>query len=112
MRYRRRRRCGRNIFFFAAFAAAAFVIVILGFASERAIRPVAKLQAQHFAEKYAATVMEKAADDYLNENELTYSDFAAVLYNGGKAVSIETLPYNIKPVRLSLPAYRSYSRSD
>ncbi|MBP7186364.1 MAG: sporulation protein YunB [Ruminococcus sp.] len=60
---------------------------------------MARMRAKHFAEVCAENIVEQAAADYLRENEYTYSDFAAVLYNEGKVVSIETIPCNINRVR-------------
>ena len=82
-----------------ALSAALMIFVILAVRADKAVRPVARLRAQHFAEVCAENIVEQAASDYLRENEYTYSDFAAVLYNEGKAVSIETIPCNINRVR-------------
>ena len=73
--------------------------ILFGIRAEHAVRPVAEMQAKHFAEMNTAVILEKAASDYLEDNEFSYSDFAAVLYSGGKAVSIETLPYSINRVQ-------------
>ena len=104
MRYRRRKRkaIGTYIGIFAL-SAVIFLIVALAVRADRAVRPIAKMQAQHFAEVSAVTIMEKAAEDYLKENELQYSEFAAVLYDeNGRAVSVETLPYSINKAQSEL----------
>lgn len=100
MRYRRRKKNIRVCTVIAIFFAAA--VVFLTVRAEKAIRPVAEMQAQHFAEVCADTIIQQAAADYLRENELTYNDFAAVLYNEGRAVAIETIPCNINMVQSGL----------
>ena len=50
---------------------------------------------RRFVAAQKASSMMETGSDYLTENEYTYSDFAAVLYSEGKAVSVETIPYNI-----------------
>ncbi len=82
-----------------ALSAALMIFVILAVRADKAVRPVARMRAKHFAEVCAENIVEQAAADYLRENEYTYSDFAAVLYNEGKVVSIETIPCNINRVR-------------
>lgn len=76
--------------------------VMLIVRADKAVRPVAEMRAQHFAEVTAENIVEQAVSDFLSENEYTYSDFAAVLYSDGKAVSVETIPYNINKVQSGL----------
>ena len=104
MRYRRRRRIKIGTYIgISALLAVLFLLTALAVKADKAVRPVAQMQAQHFAEAYTNTIIEAAAADYLRENELQYSDFAAVLYDdGGKAVSVETLPYTINKVQSEL----------
>lgn len=102
MRHRRRKRLGRGWWWIGAVLAVTAAAAVLTARADKAVRPVAEMQAQHFAEVSAETVMEKAAADYLSANELTYSDFAAVLYSEGRAVSIETIPYSINKVQSEL----------
>lgn len=75
-------------------------IAALFIRTDRAVRPVAALQAEHFAEITANELIESAVSGYLEENRFTYSDFAAVLYDeDGNAVSVESIPYNINKVQ-------------
>ena len=104
IRYRRRKRknIGTYIGISVLFAVIA-VITLLVVKADKAVRPVAEILAKHFAEIYTNMIIEKAVSDYLKESELQYSDFAAVLYDeNGKAVSVETLPYNINKVQSEL----------
>ena len=83
--------------------------------TDRAVRPVAKFQAQHFAEMYTNRIIEKAAAEYLEKNKFTYSDFAAVLHDSsGKAVSVEAMSYNINKVQseLALAINKKLSESE
>lgn len=102
MRYRKksdRAHCRLFIFLLSV----AMIVFIALLKTEKSIKPVAELQAEHIAQKTAAQVIEKTVSDYLEANRFTYSDFAAVLYDNEKKVSaIETLPYNINKVQSEL----------
>ena len=102
MRYRKksdREHCRLFIFLLSV----AMIVFIALLKTEKSIKPVAELQAEHIAQKTAAQVIEKTVSDYLEANRFTYSDFAAVLYDNEKKVSaIETLPYNINKVQSEL----------
>ena len=75
-------------------------VVALFIRTDRAVRPVAAMQAEHFAEITANELIESVVSGYLEENRFTYSDFAAVLYDeSGNAVSVESIPYNINKVQ-------------
>ena len=104
MRYRKksdRAHCRLFIFLLSV----AMIVFIALLKTEKNIKPVAELQAEHIAQKTAAQVIEKTVSDYLEANRFTYSDFAAVLYDNEKKVSaIETLPYNINKVQSELGA--------
>ena len=70
---------------------------------ERKTAPLAVMQAEYFSKRMANEVISRAVSSYLEENEYTYSDFAAVLYDeNGKAVSVEALTYNINKVQSEL----------
>lgn len=71
--------------------------------TERALKPYAQLQAEHFAEKTANEIIERTVSSYLEKNKYTYSDFSVVLYDAQqKANSIETIPYTINKVQSDL----------
>ena len=101
-RYRLIRRRLVTYGWISALPAACIMTVMLIVRADKAVRPVAEMRAQHFAEVTAENIVEQAVSDYLRENEYTYSDFAAVLYSDGKAVSVETIPYNINKVQSGL----------
>ena len=69
---------------------------------DRAIRTPAQMRAEQFAEKTANEVIYTAVSDYLSENNVSYSDFAAVLYNNGKVSSIEAITPNINKIQSEL----------
>ncbi len=79
------------------------IIIILLFSFykiDNSIRPVARIQAVHFAEKTANEVIESTLTDYLTQNKYTYPDFAVLLLDEDKKVSsIEMLSYNINKVQ-------------
>ncbi|MBQ8297042.1 MAG: sporulation protein YunB [Ruminococcus sp.] len=71
--------------------------------ADRAVRPVAQQQAEHYSKLTANQIISEAVSEYLEDNRYTYSDFAAVLYDeSGKAVSIEAVTYNINKVQSEL----------
>ena len=79
------------------------VVLLSLFRTERALRPYAQIQAEHFAEKTANEIIEKTVCGYLEKNKYKYNDFACVLYDSSsKASSIETLPYTINKVQSEL----------
>ncbi len=81
--------------------------------TDKALRPAARNQAEHFTEMTANQIIEKAAADYLEKNQFEYSDFAAVLYDdSGHAVSVEALPYTINKVQSELALAVNNSLSD
>ena len=70
---------------------------------EKLLRPVITEQAQHFAEKTSAEIVEGTVSDYLRDTQYKYSDFAAVLYDDKKQISsVEALSYNINKVQSEL----------
>ena len=77
--------------------------VLAAIKTNKLIRPIIIEQSEHFAEKTAAEITEKAVSDYLNSNRHNYSDYAAVLYNEQKQVaSIETLTYSVNKLQSEL----------
>lgn len=114
-RRRQRRYSGRTLFGAAVFAV---ILVLLGIAlrrTDKALRPVAAMQAEHFASASANELIGTAVADYLDENKFTYSDFAAVLYDeNGRAVAVESVPYSINKVQseLTIKINRALSTSN
>jgi sporulation protein YunB len=90
----------------AGTAILAVIIILLVIAvrkADKAVRPIAAMQAEHIASASANEIIAGAVSDYLSENRFTYSDFAAVLYDSsGNAVSVEAVPYNINLVQSEL----------
>ena len=102
MRYRKKSNRSHCTAFLFLLSVSTIVLIAL-IKTEKCIKPVAELQAEHFAQKTAAQVIETTVSDYLEANRFTYSDFAAVLYDeSGRAVSIETVTYNINKVQSEL----------
>ncbi|MBR6243700.1 MAG: sporulation protein YunB [Ruminococcus sp.] len=101
--FRRRRRIKLRLP--VIIAAAAALTVLIAVRTERAVRPVAEVQACHYAELATDRIIEKAVSDYIDKNQFTYGDFAAVLYDGtGAVLSVETLPMNINRCQAELTA--------
>lgn len=87
----------------AVIAAAVVICAAVAVHIETAIRPAARMQAEHYSRKTAYEIINGAASDYLAENQCTYGDFAAVLYGeDGKAVSVEALTANINRVQTEM----------
>ena len=71
--------------------------------AEKAVRPAARIQAEHYARRSASETISAEVSDYLDDNRFTYTDFAAVLYDeSGRVVSVEAIPYNINKVQSEL----------
>ncbi len=71
--------------------------------AERAVRPAARIQAEHYARRSASETISAEVSDYLDDNRFAYTDFAAVLYDeSGRVVSVEAIPYNINKVQSEL----------
>ena len=71
--------------------------------AERAVRPAARIQAEHYARRSASETISAEVSDYLDDNRFTYTDFAAVLYDeSGRVVSVEAIPYKINKVQSEL----------
>lgn len=71
--------------------------------TDKALRPAAAAKAEYFARTTAEKAVSESVNEYLNKNQFTYSDFAAVLYDeNGSPVSIEAIPSNINRVQSEL----------
>ena len=79
------------------------IIVFISYRIDKEVKPVAVLQGQHFSELTASNIISKCVYNYLEENQYTYNDFAAVLYDeNGKVASIEVMSYNVNKVQSEL----------
>ncbi|MBR4626417.1 MAG: sporulation protein YunB [Ruminococcus sp.] len=95
------------------FAVIVILLIIVIIKAERAVRPVAAIQAEHLARSSANELIGCAVADYLSSERFTYSDFAAVLYDeNGKAVSVEAVPCNINRVQSELTVRVNRALSD
>lgn len=79
------------------------LIILLFIKINVSLKPVVKKQAEHFAEKEAAELIESCVSEYLSENKYCYSDYTSVIYNDKKQVtSIETISYTINKTQSEL----------
>ena len=79
------------------------LVMVSAVRCEKAARPSAELQAEHAAKLTANRVIGQAVNDYLNENEYCYSDFAAVLCDEtGRPAAVEALTFNINRIQSDL----------
>lgn len=81
------------------------IIIFTVFAvwTDKAVRPVASMQAEHFSLLTTNESIEQAVSEYLEKNSCTYSDFSAVIYDeSGRPAAIEAIPYNINKVQSEL----------
>ena len=104
MRRRRKKSSGLRIMAAAgAFVFILAVIALLWAKAERAMRPVAAMQAEQYAKRSANEKIASVVSEYLEETQYTYSYFAAVLYDeSGRVTSVEALPYNINRAQSEL----------
>lgn len=89
------------------------LLIICIIRTDKALRPAAAAQAEHFARKTAEEAVSESVTAYLNENNFAYSDFAAVLYDeNGRPASVEAIPANINRVQseLTLMIRQKFSR--
>lgn len=99
-RKRLKRQSKRKILMFISASA---VLIFALVKTDRAVRPVAAMQAEHYASALANEIISKAVSDYIDENQFAYGDFAAVLYDeNGNAVSVEAIPTSINRVQSEL----------
>ena len=81
----------------------AIILIIVAVRIETAVRPSAEIQAEQVARQSANRIITETVSDYITENEYTYSDFAAVIYDeNGRTASIEALSGNINRVQSEL----------
>lgn len=102
MKHRRKKLLNHRLI---AVIAILILIILIVFAvwTDKAIRPVASMQAEHFSLLTTNQVIEEAAAEYLEENACTYSDFATVIYDSsGRAAAVEAVPQNINKVQSGL----------
>lgn len=103
---RKRKHCKKQLRTVIGAVIFIFIIVLLFICiikTDKALRPAAAVQAEHFARTTAEKAVSESVAEYLDENEFTYSDFAAVLYDeNGNPVSIEAIPANINRVQSEL----------
>lgn len=108
LKHRRKRyRSNKSKSVFGAFVLA--VVVILFIISlirlEKAVRPTAELQAQQIARNSTNRIISETVSQYIAENECSYSNFSAILYDSsGRVASVEALTQNINRVQSELSA--------
>ena len=78
-------------------------LIVLSVKINASLKPIIKVQAEHFAEKEASELIESCISEFLDRNKYCYSDYAAVLYNDKKQVtSIETVSYAVNKTQSEL----------
>lgn len=85
--------------------AVVIIVMLIVFAvwTDKALRPVASLQAEHFSIVTTSEIIEKCVAEYISINACSYGDFAVVAYNDrGRVSAIESVPYNINRVQSEL----------
>lgn len=99
---RKRKRPGHKYIAFAIFTVVA-IFIIFAIWTDKAVRPVAALQAEHFSVATTDRAIEKSASEYLSQNSCRYSDFASIKYDSsGRVTAIEAIPDNINRVQSEL----------
>lgn len=101
----KRRRKKRHNYRLTAVTGIIVLIILIVFAvwTDKAVRPVASLQAEHFSLAITEKAIEESASGYLRENSCTYGDFADVKYDSsGRVTAIEAVPENINKVQSEL----------
>lgn len=102
-RYRRRKRPSHRAAVIPLLAVVLCLLIFLTVRLDRAIRPAAQLQSEHIARVTANRIISETVADYITENDFTYGDFAAVLYDeSGHAASVEALSGNINRIQAEL----------
>lgn len=103
MRYRQRRLSGRARLGLVLLIIIAVLLAAALIKADKAIKPVAAKQAEHYSRLTASRIISSAVSEYLNENRFSYDDLAAVLYDENrKAASIEAVTYNINRIQSEL----------
>ncbi|MBQ6182112.1 MAG: sporulation protein YunB [Ruminococcus sp.] len=76
---------------------------VLWHKAEKAIGPVAEMQAEKYAKRSSNEIISSVVSEYLDETRYTYSDFSAVMHDeAGRVVSVEAVPYNINKAQSEL----------
>ena len=71
--------------------------------TDRALRPVARMQAEHFAMQTTNEIIADTVAAYIDGSQCTYDDFAAILYDeNGRVSTDEALPSGINRVQSDL----------
>jgi len=99
---RKRKRPNHRII---AIAGILFLIILIVFAvwTDKAVRPIASLQAEHFSLATTDKAIEESASKYLQENSCTYGDFASIKYDSsGRVTAIEAVSENINKMQSEL----------
>lgn len=87
------------------FAVVVIILVMIVVRIEKAVRPSAEMQSEQVVRNAANRIISETVSDYIAENDYTYSDFAAVIYDiDGRPVSVEALSGNINRVQSELAA--------
>lgn len=87
------------------FAVVVIMLVMIVVRIEKAVRPSAEMQSEQVVRNAANRIISETVSDYIAENDYTYSDFAAVIYDiDGRPVSVEALSGNINRVQSELAA--------
>lgn len=104
---RRKRKCPRirGIIGLMFFVLIVFLLISAFIRLDKAVKPVAQMQAEHLAKHMANQVITEEVSRYIAENECTYTDFSAVVYDeSGEVASVETLTGNINRIQAELAA--------
>lgn len=99
---RRKKRPNHKCIVFIIFIAIS-ILVIFAIWIDKAVRPVASLQAEHFSVAKTDIIIEESASNYIYDNACMYSDFATIKYNkSGQVTAIEAIPENINKIQSEL----------
>lgn len=110
---KRRKNIKNKIIIFIIIIIFILIFIFLIRSIEKNIAPSAIRQGEYYSRLTANKVINKAVSDYLKENKYEYSDFSAILYDeDGRAVSIESISYNINKVQSDLVVKISDEFSD
>ncbi|WP_294752794.1 sporulation protein YunB [uncultured Ruminococcus sp.] len=97
---RRKNRIKKSVIYLIA---SIITVIVLSVKLNASLKPVIKVQAEHFAEKEASELIDSCVSEYLDRNKYCYSDYAAVLYNDKKQItSIETISYAVNKTQSEL----------
>ena len=99
MKHRRKRLSNYRII---AISSIFLVILLIVFAVwiDKAVRPVASVQAEHLSLLETNRTVEEAVSDYISTENCSYSDFVTVKYDSsGRVASVEARTQNINKVQ-------------